>query len=56
MRDVNSTIQVTIMNDRPQGGSADLSDNSTIELIQNRRILKSDDNSRMKDYINDTDS
>jgi hypothetical protein len=35
MRDFKqgSSTQVTIMNDRVQGGSADLSDNSTIELI-----------------------
>ena len=34
MRDQNGTnIQVTIMNDRPQGGAADLSDKSTIEIM-----------------------
>jgi len=44
MRDYNnSTLQVTVMNDRSQTGSADLSDNSTIELIQHRR-LNTDDN------------
>jgi len=43
------------MNDRPQGGSADLTDNSTIELIQNRRILRNDDNPRIRDNLNDTD-
>ena len=32
-----SNVQVTIMNDRPQGGSADLSDKATIELMQHRR-------------------
>ena len=31
------------MNDRAQGGSADLSQNSTIELMQNRRLLWDDD-------------
>ena len=29
----NSNIQVTIMNDRAQGGSADLTDQATIELM-----------------------
>ena len=45
MRDFqpNSSIQVTIMNDRPQGGSADLSQASTIELMQQRRILMNDE-------------
>jgi hypothetical protein len=35
MRDFsnNSNLQVTVMNDRAQGGSADLHDNSTIELM-----------------------
>lgn len=43
MRDANgSSIQLTIINDRPQGGSADLSDQSTIELMQNRRLMQSD--------------
>ena len=37
-----SSLQVTIMNDRPQGGSADLSEKATIELMQNRRILQDD--------------
>jgi hypothetical protein len=45
MRDFsnNSNLQVTVMNDRAQGGSADLHDNSTIELMQNRVILRDDD-------------
>lgn len=45
MRDFqeNSSIQVTIMNDRAQGGSADLSSPSTIELMQHRRILMTDE-------------
>jgi hypothetical protein len=45
MRDFqeNSSIQVTILNDRPQGGSADLSSPSTIELMQHRRILMTDE-------------
>jgi len=45
MRDFqdNSSIQVTILNDRPQGGSADLSSPSTIELMQHRRVLMTDE-------------
>lgn len=45
MRDFqkNSSLQVTILNDRPQGGSADLSSPATIELMQHRRILMNDD-------------
>jgi len=31
------------MNDRAQGGSADLHDNNTIELMQNRVLLRDDD-------------
>ena len=31
------------MNDRPQGGSADLTGKATIELMQNRRTLLDDD-------------
>ena len=38
-----SNTQVTVMNDRTQAGSADLSDKSTIELIQHRRLNKDDD-------------
>lgn len=36
MRDMrsNSSLQVTVINDRPQGGSADLSSAATIELMQ----------------------
>lgn len=31
------------MNDRPQGGAADVSDNNTIELMQHRRLLADDE-------------
>jgi hypothetical protein len=34
VRDTQSNLQVTILNDRPQGGSADLFLNNTIELMQ----------------------
>jgi hypothetical protein len=43
------------MNDRVQGGSADLSDNSTIEMIQHRRILK-DDGKGVSEPLNETDT
>lgn len=44
VRDTNtSNLQVTIMNDRPQGGAADVSDNNTIELMQHRRLLADDE-------------
>ena len=44
MRDSNgSNIQVTVMNDRSQGGSADLSEKATIELMQQRRHTTKDD-------------
>ena len=33
VRDAKSSLQVTIMNDRAQGGAADLSDEGTIELM-----------------------
>jgi len=43
MRDKNqSNIQVTVMNDRMQAGTADLTDKATIELMQQRRILQDD--------------
>ena len=31
------------MNERPQGGAADVSDNNTIELMQHRRLLADDE-------------
>jgi len=44
MRDHSgSDVQVTVMNDRPQGGSADVSQPNTIELMQHRRTLGDDD-------------
>jgi hypothetical protein len=43
MRDQNKTnLQVTVMNDRAQGGCADLTDKATIELMQNRRMMWDD--------------
>jgi len=51
----NSTLQVTVMNDRPQGGSADLSEKATIELMQNRRTLY-DDSLGLDEPLNETSS
>lgn len=56
MRDQNgSNIQVTIMNDRAQGGSADVSGKANIELMQNRRTTE-DDNKGVVEPLNETDS
>mmetsp|Transcript_14835 Transcript_14835/g.23012 ORF Transcript_14835/g.23012 Transcript_14835/m.23012 type:complete len:117 (+) Transcript_14835:2594-2944(+) len=56
MRDLNgSNIQVTIMNDRAQGGAADLSNKASIELLQNRRTTE-DDNKGVVEALNETDS
>lgn len=55
MRDQNgSNIQVTIMNDRAEGGSADVSDKATIELMQNRRLTRDDDKG-VKQALNEVD-
>ena len=42
------------MNDRAQGGSADLSQKATIELMQHRRILR-DDDLGVAEALNETD-
>lgn len=42
------------MNDRPQGGSADLTSPSTIELMQHRRILMTDEYGS-RSGLNETD-
>ena len=34
MRDKNSNLQVTIMTEKAQGGTADLTDQGTIEIMQ----------------------
>ena len=56
MRNQNgsSDIQVTIMNDRAQGGSADISKKASIELMQQRR-LSDDDNKGVDEPLNETD-
>ena len=43
------------MNDRAQGGSADLTDKASIELMQNRRILF-DDDLGIEEPLNETES
>ena len=47
---------MTVMNDRPQGGSADLSDKATIELMQHRRQVTQNDLDSMDNALNETDS
>lgn len=54
VKDAGKQRQVTILNDRAQGGSADIS-KSTIELNQQRRILQ-DDGKGVKEMLNETDS
>lgn len=43
------------MNDRPQGGSADLSSKGSIELMQHRRLLR-DDDLGLEEFLNETGS
>ena len=40
IRNANSSNQITVMNDRSQGGS--VLENGTIELMQNRRLMHDD--------------
>lgn len=55
MRDQNqSNIQVTVMNDRTQGGMADM-EKGTIELMQERRSIQHDQKG-LYEPLNDTDS
>ena len=57
MRDKSDgKLQVTIMNDRPQGGSADLSDKASIEIMQNRRQVTIDKTNDFDETLNETDS
>lgn len=51
-RDAASTLQMTVMNDRAQGGS--VIKNGAIELMQNRRLLF-DDNRGVSQALNETD-
>ena len=43
------------MNERPQAGSADITDKANIEIIQNRRLLN-DDVFGIREALNETDS
>lgn len=43
------------MNDRPEGGAADLSDNSTIELMQHRRQSTTDNYLAIGESLNELD-
>jgi catechol 2,3-dioxygenase-like lactoylglutathione lyase family enzyme len=52
MRDVNKNRQITVMNDRSQAGSAELS-KSTIELMQHRRLI-TDDDEGLNEPLNET--
>ena len=47
---------MTIMNDRPQGGSADLSDRANIEIMQHRRQVQADPRNGFNEALNETDS
>jgi len=56
MQDRNgSNVMVTVMNDRAQGGSADLSDKATIEIMQQRRQFASDGREGFDEALNETD-
>ena len=50
-----SNAQVTILNERPQSGSADITDKATIEITQNRRLLM-DDALGIEESLNETDT
>ena len=54
MRDVKKNMQVTVLNDRTQGGTADLQ-KSTIELMQHRR-LTTFDGFGVRRWLNETDN
>jgi hypothetical protein len=55
MRDqTGKNLQVTVMNDRAQGGSADLSGKAKIELMQHRRLTE-DDNKGVMTPLNEVD-
>lgn len=48
-------VQVTVMNDRTQGGSADIMGSSTIELMQHRRHFDWDEKGNAE-AVNETDT
>ena len=51
-RDTNTNMQMTVMNDRSQGGS--VIEAGAIELMQNRRLLF-DDNRGVEEPLNEKD-
>ena len=53
LRDTKTNMQMTVMNDRSQGGA--VIKNGAIELMQNRRLLF-DDNRGVEEPLNETDS
>jgi len=55
VKDSKSNVQVTIMNDRVQGGSADLSDKGTVELMIHRRQVQADGKESYGEALNDTE-
>lgn len=56
MRDHNgSNVQVTVMNDRTQGGTADVSSKATIELMQHRRGTREDSRNGFDQMNNEVD-
>jgi hypothetical protein len=52
IRDSDSGVQMTVMNDRAQGGSS--IENGTIELMQNRRLFYDDDRG-LEEPLNEID-
>lgn len=54
MRDTKSNLQVTLMTEKAQGGTADLTDKATIEVMQQRRLLF-DDHLGLEEPLNETD-
>jgi hypothetical protein len=56
MRDHNgSNVQVTVMNDRTQGGTADVASKATIELMQHRRGAREDSRNGFDQMSNEVD-
>ena len=53
IKDTTQNLQMTVMNDRSQGGS--VIDAGTIELMQNRRLFY-DDNRGVEEPLNEVDS
>lgn len=52
IRDSKLNRQLTVMNDRAQGGSAEITKN-TVELMQNRRLV-TDDQHGVHEVLNET--